>query len=304
MSDAITAPRPVAANGFSGCNVTQSARATRLRYEPVDGPFGVIVRGIEWSDDAPDAELVAELTRALRRHLVLILRGQQSPSHEQASRFWSAFGPLVMDTPDGQFHYNRFSTDQSVNNVRRAADGGNLVEAEDAGMVELGWHSDQSHKPQFKKISMLESVRFAPGAVPTAFRDMYTAYELLPPAMKARLEGKQGIFLDPRLPGPDKLPRLCDAMHPILAAHPDSGRRAVFGSEWTIHRIAGMSERESDETIAFLRAFAHENAPYYEHFWQEGDICAWDNFGVQHRRDSQPPGIERTMRLFEGVAEG
>ncbi len=186
----------------------------------------------------------------------------------------------------------------------RSKDGGNLVVPGEDGMIELGWHSDQSHKPQFKTISILENVRFGPGAVPTAFRDMYTVCELLPREIKARLEGKQGIFLDPRLPGPDKLPRLCDAMHPVIASHPVSGRKAVFGSDWTMHRIAGMTADDSAAMIAWLRDFALENAPYYQHYWDEGDICVWDNFGLQHRREHQQPGVERTMRLFEGVTEG
>ena len=303
MPQTLTATRTAGIAGFSGCNPTQDRRTTRLAYEPLDAPFGVVVRGVEWSDGPPDPQIVDELRRAMRRHLLLVLRGQRSPSHDEANAFWRGFGPLVMETPDGQFHYNRFSTEKAVNNVMRNKAGGNLVVAGDDGMVELGWHQDQSHKPQFKTISLLENVTFGEGAVPTAFRDMYTVCELLPREVRAKLEGKQGIFLDPRLPLPDKLPRLCDAMHPVISSHPESGRRAVFGSDWTTYRIAGMSEAESAETLAWLRDFALANAPYYEHFWQEGDICVWDNFGVQHRRDPQPPGIERTMRLFEGVAE-
>jgi taurine dioxygenase len=152
-------------------------------------------------------------------------------------------------------------------------------------------------------MSVLEAIRFERGAVPTGFRDMYTVFEMLPREVKARLEGKQAIFLDPRLPPPEELPRLCDAMHPLIATHPDSGRRAVFGSDWTMSRIAGMTAEESAQTIEYLRDFAEQNAPYYEHHWTEGDICVWDNFGVQHRRELQPPGKERVMRVFEGVAE-
>ncbi len=304
MANTATVQSPAIKAGSGGCNRVQSARETRLTFEPIDAPFGVVVRGIEWRDTPPAPEVVAELTRAMRRHLLLVLRGQGSPSHAQSNLFWGAFGPLVMETLDGQFHYNRFSTEKAVNNVMRSKEGGNLVVPGEDGMIELGWHSDQSHKPQFKTISLLENVRFGPGAVPTAFRDMYTVCELLPREVKARLEGKQGIFLDPRLPGPDKLPRLCDAMHPLIASHPISGRKAVFGSDWTIHRVAGMNAEDSAATVAMLRDFALDNAPYYEHYWHEGDICVWDNFGLQHRREYQSPGVERTMRLFEGVAEG
>lgn len=286
-------------------NIKLSRKGSRssLEFRRIDGPFGIEVRGVRW-EDAHDPDVVAELTRAMRRHLLLVLRGQEPPTHEQSNAFWSAFGPLVLNTVDGQFHYERFSKEKAINNVRRSTQGGNYVESTAEGMVELGWHSDQSHKPQFKKFSILEAVKFEKGAVPTCFRDMYTVYELLPKSVKAKLEGKQGIFFDPRLPGPEELPRLCDAMHPIISAHPDSGRRAIFGSDWTVDRIAGLSVDESREMIEYLRDFADDNAPYYEHDWQVGDICIWDNFGVQHRREQQPPGVERVLRLFEGIAEG
>jgi taurine dioxygenase len=300
MTGAMTRARPAPTEPAAVANMTMSSPDTGLEFRRLDGPFGVEVRGVRWG--APDAAVVEELTRALRRHLLLVFRGQVSPTREQSDAFFRGFGPLVLDTEDGKFHYGKFSRDQTKEVHRR--DDGNYLVAKDTGAMELGWHNDQSHKPQYKVISQLEAIEFEDGAVPTAFRDMYTVCELLPREVRAKLEGKQGVFLDPRLPGPDELPRLCDAMHPILSAHPDSGRRAVFGSDWTLHRIAGVSAEESTKLIEYLRAFAERNAPYYEHHWRAGDICVWDNFGVQHRRDHMPPGKVRVMRVFEGVAEG
>lgn len=280
-------------------NLTVRSTRTRLEFKRLDGPFGVEVRGIEWGE--PDPEVLVELTRALRRHLLLVFRGQPSPTHEDSNAFFRGFGRLLLETKDGSFHYGKFSKDQSQQ-VHRRKDGNYLV-ATDEGMVELGWHNDQSHKPQYKILSVLEAIKFEQGAVPTGFRDMYTVYEMLPRHIRSRLERKHGIYFDPRLPGPDELPRLCDAMHPIFPEHPDSGRRTVFGSDWTMNRIAGLDYDESAQMISDLREFAEQNAPYYEHHWLEGDICVWDNFGVQHKREHMPPGKVRMMRVFEGVAE-
>lgn len=275
-----------------------AARSRGLSFERLDGPFGVEVRGITWSEPTP--ELVQELTRALRRHLLLVFRGQSSPSHQQLDTFFGAFGKLLLETLDGTFHYKKFSKDEAEE-VHRRNDGNYLVNT-DAGAGELIWHNDQFHKPQIKTLSVLEAIEFEPGAVPTCFRDMYTAYELLPARLRARLQYKQSINFDPRLPGAEALPRLCDAMHPIFTPHPETGRPALYINDFT-SRIAGVEPDESERLLKQIRAFADENAPYYEHHWRSGDLLVWDNVGLQHRRDAMPPGKVRTLRVFEGVAE-
>jgi taurine dioxygenase len=289
-------PAPAAAlRGFNG--LTKSGR-TALQFSRLDAPFGVEVRGLAWGAPAP--ELVAELTRALRRHQLLVFRGQPSPDHEQLNTFFRAFGQLLLETEDGTFHYKKFTKDEAEE-VHRRTDGNYLVNTPE-GAGELIWHNDQFHKPQIKTLSVLEAIEFEPGAVPTCYRDMYTTYDLLPLEVRARLEFKQSINFDPRLPRADKLPRLCDAMHPIFVPHPESGRRALYVNDFT-HRIAGMVPEESERLLAWLRDFTDENAPYYEHNWFTGDLLVWDNVGLQHRRDSMPPGKVRTLRVFEGVAE-
>jgi taurine dioxygenase len=287
-----------AANGHRGFNGLGKATASKLEFDRLDGPFGAEVRGLVWG--VPDPSLIAELKRALRRHLLLVFRGQPSPSHDQLDTFFRAFGPLLLQTKDGTFHYDKFSHDKNQS-IHRRQDGNYQVNT-DQGAGELIWHNDQYHKPQLKTISVLEAINFEPGAVPTGYRDMYTVYELLPPEMRARLEFKQSINFDPRLPDEEHHPRLCDAMHPIFTPHPESGRRALYVNDFT-SRIAGVDVAESKRLMAWLREFSEENAPYYEHHWQTGDIAVWDNVGLQHRRDAMPPGKVRVMRVFEGIAE-
>jgi taurine dioxygenase len=281
----------------SASAVIRSAKS-ELRIRGLGLAFRAEVRGLTWG--VPASETVHQLTIALRRHLLLVLRGLPSPTHDQLDDFFRPFGRLLLETQDGTFHYGKFTgDDQEV--VHRKSDG-NYVVSTDMGAKELGWHNDQFHKPQLKILSVLEAVEFEPGSTPTCFRDMYTAFEMLPPLLRAQLEYKQSINFDPKLPGPEKLPRLCDAMHPIFTAHPHSGRRALYICDFTA-AIAGTDASDSDTIMRQLREHAEGNAPQYAHHWEVGDIVVWDNVGVQHRRDAIPPRQRRKLRVFEGVAE-
>ena len=270
-----------------------------LTFERTDGPFGVIVHGIDW--DNPGEDEVMLLKQAFRRHLLVIFRGQPSPSYEQKDRFFSRFGRVMTETFDGTFHYEMFSRDEKAA-IHRKTDGNYLVNGAD-GTSELIWHTDHFHKPQLKTISVLEALEFEKGAAPTQYRDSYTAYELLPADLRQRLEHKQAVYFDPRLPGPEVQPRMCDAMHPVFMTHPESGRHCLYIMDYT-KRIVGMSLAESDALIAELRAFAEKYAPFYSHDWEAGDLIMWDNIGLHHMRpEVRGNSARRILRQYEGVAE-
>jgi alpha-ketoglutarate-dependent taurine dioxygenase len=276
-----------------------SGTGQSVAIRPLDAPFGAEVTGIDWERGSDG--IVDVLTRAMRHHLLLVFRGQRSPEHEEVTRFFAPFGRLVRDSFDGQFHYNTFNEKDQVQRPGGVS-GVNYVVNTDQGQTELDWHSDHFHRPQIKIISVLEALEIGEGSVPTQFRDMYTAYEMLPAAIKGELEHKMTVNLDPRKMDLEKYPRLADSMHPVFQAHPHSWRRTLYVNAMTF-RIAGFPIEESDHWLAVLRAHAAEHAPRLDHYWTPGEICVWDNVGLRHRRDPMPGGITRRLRQFEGVAE-
>ncbi|HEY3737900.1 MAG TPA: TauD/TfdA family dioxygenase [Jatrophihabitans sp.] len=273
------------------------ARA-RLKRTYLDSPFGVVVEGLHWG--RPDPETVRELTALLRSKLLIIFRGQASPTHEQLDEFFAEFGRLVLQTYDGTYHYGTFDDDQR--NVVTRQHEQNYINNPDAGANELVWHSDQSHRPQLKIMSLLEAVEIVGDVVPTEFRDMYVAYETLPAELKFRLRDKMCVFFDPRQPSPEQRPRLADSMHLVFTPHPQSGRVALYPNDFT-RRIVGFDLAESDELLARLREHTDVNAPRLAYHWRQGDIVAWDNVGLQHRRDAMPAGQVRKLRQYEGLSE-
>lgn len=286
--------------------------ASRLRITPIPGaPFGVEVNGIVWT--RPDPETVRVLTMAMRRHMLILFRGQPSPSEAELDDFLRGFGRLVLDTEDGQYHYRKHLDKtgpaselmkENRHNIQRSEDnsGSTYYVPSEYGLSELVWHTDQAHKPQLKLISVLEAQDFEPGAVPTQFRDMYTAYEMLPREVRSEFEHRQLAFYDPRLPGPKEMPRLSDAQHPLFMQHPHTGRHSIYANE-SVDRIIGLPREESDRWLAWFNDHAAKNAPHFTHQWKTGDLVIWDNIGLHHKRDAIPPNQRRKLRQHGGVAE-
>ena len=283
-----------------------------LQFRPLpDAPFGVEVNGVTWC--APDADTVRLVTAALRRCLLVVLRGQRPPDEAELDVFFRGFGRLVLDTEDGQSHYSGHLNlggpasklaQEMVAYQHRSRDnsGSTYYDPGAEGASELVWHNDQSHRPMLKVLSVLEALEVDAGVVPTEFRDTYTAYETLPRELRGELEHRQIIYFDPRMPPPSELPRLADAMHPVFTPHPHTGRRALYVNEFA-DRIAGVNRDESDALLASLRAHLEASAPRYFHHWCSGDIVMWDNVGVQHRRDAVTGDKRRHMRQYGGLAE-
>jgi alpha-ketoglutarate-dependent taurine dioxygenase len=283
-----------------------------LEVHPMAGmPFGAVVEGIRWTE--PDPETVRLLTLALRRHLLLVFRGQPTPTEAELDTFFGAFGRLVLATEDGAAHYAGHlhrggpaseMAKESEQYLSRPADnsGSSLYNPGAEGIAELVWHNDQSHRPMRKVVSVFEALDVEPGVTPTEFRDVYTAYEMLPLHLRTLLEHRLVVYYDPRLPSPAEMPRLADATHPVFTPHPHTGRRTIYVNDFA-DRFTGMTHAESAATMAELRSHLSANAPRVVHQWQSGDMAVWDNIGLQHRRDAVPGGQRRHMRQYGGLAE-
>jgi taurine dioxygenase len=73
-----------------------------------------------------------------------------------------------------------------------------------------------------------------------------------------------------------------DCVHPVVIAHPVSGRKALFVNEsWTTH-IVELSPAESRYVLAML--FDHVKLPTFNVRWRwsPNDVAMWDNRAVQH----------------------
>jgi len=179
----------------------------------------------------------------------------------------------------------------------------NIVEdGRPIGLADAGqdWHTDMSYSRQVAYANVLYGIKIPRrdgrplGA--TSFCDMYAAYDGLPEELKRRLDGKtvlhdfnkfwekmrgrQGSRRAPLTEAQRKAKP--PVSHPIFLAHPITGRKLLYANPGYSMRINELSEKDSDETLAFL--FEHQTRPEYRYSfqWTEGDVLVWDDFVTIH----------------------
>lgn len=251
------------------------AMPTRSPYRHIDvspltPTIGAVVEGVDLAQPMDDA-VFEEVHRAWMEHLVLFMR-EQDMTPEQHLAFGRRFGELHVHPAAPYAHGNpelmviHTDADSKRNNGS-------------------GWHSDVSadEEPPLGSILHLHTVPAAGGD--TLFASMYAAYEALSRPLRDLLEGLTarhesdytGQYGDH--PPQREFPR---ASHPVVRAHPVTGRKALFVNAGFTRAIDGLSRRESRALLDFL--FEHVKNPAFacRFEWQPLSLAMWDNRCVQH----------------------
>lgn len=258
-------------------------QATSIEVTPLTDFLGALVTGIDLSQPI-DEETRARLRQAWWKHGLLLFRDQQVNETQQAE-FASIFGEV---SDEGEYGAQNYVS----NTVPK-------------GLVpsgELAFHCDHSWSPNPLRGLMLYGIEVPPVGGNTLFADVKAAFELLPPAQKARIQDLQIVHTYPDqsknvpIPGPDPRPGAPTATHPMAFPHPITGETLLFCSPRHFDRIIGWSPEEG---LALAQAMAvHMNRPeiIYSHQWRPGDLVVWDNLRLQHARTNFDPKHRRHLR--------
>ncbi|MFI4983317.1 MAG: TauD/TfdA dioxygenase family protein, partial [Nevskiales bacterium] len=212
--------------------------------------LGAEVIGLDLSRDLGDAEF-RTVREAFNRHSVLVFRGQQALTPAQQVAFSRRFGELEIHVMR-QFLHPEFPEILLVSNEQR--DGKNIGLA-DAGRY---WHSDLSYKAEPSLGSLLCSKVLPAEAGDTLFSSMIAAYERLPAALRARLDGlraehdysarvarqRSEMGVRPDLSAAQRA-EVPPVVHPVVRVHPETGKRALFVNEGFTTHILDIPETES-----------------------------------------------------------
>ena len=155
-----------------------------------------------------------------------------------------------------------------------------------------GWHSDKSFRPEPSLATILHAQIMPPDGGETCFANMIAAYDALPDAEQAALDGVRIVHsweLSRARLGLQATPEeIADApplTHPLVRTIPETSRKALFMGEHASH-VEGRRMAEGRALLDRLTAHAIEERFVYRHKWRAGDMLMWDNRCLLHRANS------------------
>jgi alpha-ketoglutarate-dependent taurine dioxygenase len=203
--------------------------------------------------------------------------------------------PAIGFTEDEQIAFTRTLGDYAPDNASGATTAISLdpeVGANaDYTRAALFWHFDG----YFNAVPILASIlcaRVLPEAGgETQFANTYVAYDALPAADKAALEGLRAVHALAAAqrsvePEPSHATfrawrKVPSASLPLVWKHRSGRKSLVVGN--TALTIEGMDPIEAQDLLVRLRDWATQPRFCYSHAWQEEDCVMWDNTGTLHR---------------------
>jgi alpha-ketoglutarate-dependent 2,4-dichlorophenoxyacetate dioxygenase len=257
-----------------------------ISIDPVSPSFVAKVSGVDLTEPLSDTDF-AVIEDAFARFAVLEFSGQPLDDDQQVS-FSERFGPLE------RMITGALGGTAEVANLSNIDKDGELLDTKDARALILEgnreWHSDSSFKVVPALASALSARKVPPEGGETEYADMRAAYDALPDALKAELEGleaehsynySQGKFSLDAMTGEEQA-ALPPVVHPLIRVHPETGRKALYIGRHASH-ILGRPVEEGRALLAELLEHATQPQFTYSHAWQVGDLVMWDNRMVLHR---------------------
>lgn len=260
---------------------------------------GARVTGVDLTAEL-DADTVATLRRAWLEHHVLAFP-EQPMSDDDLERFTIAFGgfgddPFIAPI-DGRRH---------VIAIKRTAH-------ETAPLFAENWHTDWSFQARPPAGTCLFGITIPPYGGDTLYANQHLALDTMPATLRSRLEGRMAIHSARGGYAPSGMYGTADQgtdrsmdirpsdaamatqLHPIVRAHPETGRLGLFGCIGYVIGIDGMPDDEARPLLAEWYEWQTREELRYRHAWEPQMLVMWDNRSVLHRATGGYEGHDRLL---------
>ena len=269
----------------------------KLDITPSGQACGATVRGVDLSKPLAK-EAAGAIRAAWLEHQVLAFPDQKL-TDEQLEDFTLQFGPFGEDpfiAPiPGHPH---------IIAVKRAANETSPIFAE-------SWHSDWSFQARPPQGTCLYGKTIPPVGGDTLFTNQYLALEQMPVDLRGRIEGKRAVhsaknaYAPTGMYGKGDTGRSMDIRpsddaqatqtHPIIKAHPETGRQSLFGCAGYIVGIEGMDQQEGWDLITEIYRWQTRPEFQYRHKWTKDMLVMWDNRCTLHMATGGYAGHDRLL---------
>ena len=267
---------------------------TTIDVRELSPALGAEIHGVELSRPLEEAQFT-EIRNAFHLYGVIFFRDQDL-TPEQHLAFARAWGGI---------NINRFfrpvEGHPEIAEVRK--------EAHQVNNIGGSWHTDHSYDEAPAMGSMLYAREVPETGGDTLFASMSRAYEALSSGMKATLGRLRAVHSSRHVYGPGRNssrpdtegrtgnPELAtqQAVHPVVLAHPHTGRLGIYVNPVFTLGFEGWSEAESRPLLDYL--YGHASRPEFvcRFRWRPGSMAFWDNRATWHYAANDYPGQARLM---------
>ena len=264
-----------------------------LQVKKIAGALGAEISGIDLAKDLTP-ESAAEIRKIWLEHLVVFFREQKlEPGHFM--NFAHSMGePVEYPFVKGIEGWPRIIEIKKLEHEK----------------VNFGgvWHADTTYLEEPPMGTMLVARELPPYGGDTMFANQYMAFESLSDTMQRMIEPLKGISSSAKADvSKTSEDRLTDgsarsdakteyhAVHPMVATHPETGRKALYVNIAHTVGIEGLTEGESRGLLEYL--FAHQVRPEFtcRFNWRLGSVAFWDNRCAQHNPVNDYHGHRRLL---------
>ena len=261
----------------------ERARLAALEWQNFDvkrlgATIGAEIQGIDITSELAQP-VVDDLRRALLEYKVIFFRDQPL-TPERHVAFAKRFGELEI--------HPFLPSNTGVPELVR------FEKSFDVKGYENTWHFDVTWRETPSMGAILHAIKVPESGGDTLFCDMYAAYDGLTDDMKARIESLDAehdfVKAFGRQVPADRVSEMREkyplVVHPLVARHPETGRKHLYNNPIFMNRVLGVSEAESDELMTLLWRESH-NVEYQCRFhWEDDSVAFWDNRSCQHYASS------------------
>jgi taurine dioxygenase len=269
-----------------------------ITVRPSGQACGAGVSEVDLSRPLDPAE-VAQIRAAWLEHHVLSF-ADQPMTDDDLERFTLYFGPFGDDP-----FIAAIEGRTNVIAVKRMAD-------ETSPLFADNWHSDWSFQERPPAGTCLFGIKIPPVGGNTQFANQHMALDEMPADLRTKLEGKMAIHSASNAYAPagfygdnDVASRSMDIrpsddaqaahLHPIIRAHPETGRLGIFSTAGYIIGFDSMSEEASRELLVELYHWQSQPQFVYDHKWEADMLVMWDNRSVLHKATGGYDGHDRLL---------
>ena len=279
-----------------------------MQVNPLRQDFAAELAGIDLRRDLDPATIRA-IWEAIDRYAVLVLHDQllgDAQLHDFAARF----GALEIGRSAARPGPRRLAMPQ-IGDISNLDVDGRVRALDDRRRLDsLGnrlWHTDASYMPVPVVLGMLRAVTVPPasalGGGETEFADMRAAYDALPAATQAAIEGlviEHDVFWSRAQIGftdfpPGEREQYPPSPQQLVRLHPGSKRKTLYLSAHASH-VVGWPVADGRLLLFDLTAHATQPAFVYRHDWRVGDLVIWDNRCTMHRGRPHDETAPRDLR--------